>query len=57
MLHAIIIAVSDFLRARSGKITELAIKNIIHGKPVKNSMALANSESLGLLENIAELQS
>jgi acetoacetyl-CoA synthetase len=52
-----IIAVTDIPRTRSGKITELAIKNIIHGEPVKNTEALANPESLRLFENIAELQS
>jgi acetoacetyl-CoA synthetase len=51
-----IIAVHDIPRTRSGKITELAIKNIIHGESVKNTEALANPESLALFENIAELQ-
>jgi acetoacetyl-CoA synthetase len=50
-----IIAVKDIPRTRSGKITELAIKNIIHHEPVKNTEALANPESLELFENLVEL--
>ena len=38
--------VPDIPRTRSGKITELAIREVIHGRPVKNSEALANPESL-----------
>ena len=52
-----IVAVSDIPRTRSGKITELAVRSIIHGRPVKNADALANPEALRLFENLPELRS
>ncbi len=52
-----IVAVADIPRTISGKITELAVRDIIHGRPVKNKDALANPEALKLFENIPELQS
>ncbi len=42
----IIGAVSDIPRTRSGKISELAVREVIHGRAVKNLEALANPESL-----------
>ncbi|WP_261840781.1 acetoacetate--CoA ligase [Aliamphritea ceti] len=51
-----IIAVTDIPRTRSGKITELAVRDVVHGRPVKNKEALANPEALELFANIAELQ-
>lgn len=50
-----IIAVPDIPRTRSGKITELAIKQTIHGEPIKNVEALANPEALRYFSGIAEL--
>jgi len=50
-----IIQVSDIPRTLSGKITELAVRNILHGRPVKNADALANPEALKLYENLPEL--
>src|SRR4029079_12794475 len=41
-----IVAVADIPRTRSGKITELAVRDIVHGRPVKNTEALANPEAL-----------
>jgi acetoacetyl-CoA synthetase len=41
-----IIAVPDIPRTLSGKITELAVRNVIHGLPVKNLDALANPGAL-----------
>ena len=52
-----IVAVKDIPRTRSGKIVELAVRNVVHGEPVKNKEALANPEALALFENIPELQS
>ena len=52
-----IIAVPDIPRTRSGKITELAVRDIIHQRPVKNTEALANAEALAYFENLPELQS
>ncbi|MCP1292346.1 acetoacetate--CoA ligase [Chromobacterium sp. S0633] len=52
-----IIAVADIPKTISGKIVELAVKNVIHGQPVSNLTALANPEALKLFENLDELQS
>ena len=48
--------VSDIPRTKSGKIVELAVKNIIEGKEIKNKEALANPETLKQFRNIKELQ-
>ena len=45
---AVIKAVADIPRTRSGKIVELAVTEIVHGRPVKNLEALANPEALEL---------
>jgi len=50
-----IIAVSDIPRTISGKITELAVANVVHGRPVKNVDALANPEALEYFRNLDEL--
>ncbi|MGY4531887.1 acetoacetyl-CoA synthetase [Pseudomonas sp. TE3786] len=52
-----VLAVADIPRTISGKIVELAVRNVVHGEPVKNTDALANPEALQLFENLAELQS
>jgi acetoacetyl-CoA synthetase len=51
-----IIQVADIPRTISGKITELAVREVIHGRPVKNRDALANPEALQLFANLPELQ-
>jgi acetoacetyl-CoA synthetase len=51
-----IIPVQDIPRTKSGKITELAVRDIVHGRPVKNREALANPEALELYRDIAELR-
>jgi len=50
-----IVAVADIPRTISGKITELAVRNVIHGRPVKNTDALANPQSLEHYRNLPEL--
>ena len=50
-----IIAVTDIPRTISGKIAELAVKNMIQGEVVKNINALANPDSLQLFKNIPQL--
>ncbi len=50
-------AVDDIPRTKSGKIVELAVKNVIHGRPVKNTEALANPEALEQFRDRAELRS
>jgi acetoacetyl-CoA synthetase len=52
-----IVQVGDIPRTKSGKITELAVRDVIHGRPVKNTEALANPEALAFYKDIAELQS
>ena len=51
-----IIAVTDIPRTKSGKITELAVRDVIMGRPIKNVEALANPESLELYKNLPELR-
>jgi acetoacetyl-CoA synthetase len=52
-----IIQVADLPRTISGKLVELAVRNIVHGKPVKNVDALANPEALDYFRNLDELKS
>ncbi|UUP18436.1 acetoacetate--CoA ligase [Nitratireductor thuwali] len=52
-----IVAVADIPRTKSGKITELAVRDIVHGRPVKNKEALANPEALDLYRDIPQLKS
>lgn len=52
-----IVAVLDLPRTRSGKLAELAVSDVVHGRTVRNSEALANPESLSLFVELSELQS
>jgi len=52
-----IVAVTDIPRTKSGKITELAVRDVVHGRAVKNQEALANPEALDLFRDRPELQS
>jgi len=52
-----IVQVSDIPRTISGKIVELAVREIIHGRPVRNTDALANPESLQQFRHRPELGS
>ena len=49
--------VSDIPRTKSGKITELAVRDIVAGREIKNIEALANPGALELYRDLAELQS
>ncbi|MFO0027516.1 MAG: acetoacetate--CoA ligase [Pseudomonadota bacterium] len=51
-----IIAVPDIPRTISGKITELAVRDLVHGRPVKNTDALANPQALDFYRDLPELQ-
>ena len=51
-----VIQVADIPRTKSGKITELAVRDVVHGRDVKNSEALANPEALDLYRDVAKLQ-
>jgi acetoacetyl-CoA synthetase len=50
-----VVQVADIPRTKSGKITELAVREVVHGREVKNKEALANPEALDLYRNLAEL--
>jgi acetoacetyl-CoA synthetase len=52
-----ILSVADIPRTKSGKITELAVRDIVHGREVKNKEALANPEALELFRDLPELAS
>ena len=50
-----ILAVPDIPRTKSGKITELAVRDVVHGREVGNREALANPEALDLFRSIPDL--
>nr|MCU0627862.1 AMP-binding protein [Gemmatimonadaceae bacterium] len=52
----VIVAVADLPRTVSGKITELAVREVIHGRPVTNTDALANPEALALFRDLPALR-
>ncbi|HSN40221.1 MAG TPA: acetoacetate--CoA ligase [Burkholderiales bacterium] len=51
-----IVQIADIPRTKSGKIVELAVRNVVHGRPVRNIEALANPEALALYKDIPELK-
>ena len=51
-----ILQVADIPRTISGKISELAVRNVVHGQAVGNTEALANPDSLKLFTNLPELR-
>jgi acetoacetyl-CoA synthetase len=51
-----IVQVRDIPRTISGKISELAVREVVHGREVRNTDALANPESLAFFRDIAELR-
>lgn len=51
-----VIPIADIPRTKSGKITELAVRDIVHGRGVKNKEALANPEALKLFEYLDALK-
>ena len=50
-----VVQVADIPRTQSGKIVELAVRNVVHGRPVRNLEALANPEALELFRGRPEL--
>ncbi len=52
-----ILQVQDIPRTKSGKIVELAVRHVVHGRPVKNLEALANADALEQFKGRAELES
>jgi acetoacetyl-CoA synthetase len=51
-----IIAVPDLPRTRSNKLSELAVRDVVHGRPVKNTEALANPDALAFFRDLEDLQ-
>ncbi|MBI3445853.1 MAG: acetoacetate--CoA ligase [Magnetospirillum sp.] len=51
-----VVQVDDIPRTKSGKIVELAVRDVVHGRGVKNREALANPEALDLFQGRAELE-
>ena len=51
-----IVQVADIPRTISGKIVELAVRNVVHGRPVKNTDALANPQALELFRDLPALR-
>jgi acetoacetyl-CoA synthetase len=51
-----VVQVADIPRTKSGKIVELAVRNVVHGRPVKNVEALANPEALENYRDRPELE-
>ncbi|MDJ0778911.1 MAG: acetoacetate--CoA ligase [Gammaproteobacteria bacterium] len=52
-----ILQVAEIPRTKSGKIVELAVREVVHDRPVKNLHSLANPDALELYRNLPELQS
>jgi len=50
-----VVQVTDIPRTKSGKIVELAVRDVVHGRQPKNLEALANPEALEHFRNRAEL--
>ena len=50
-----VVQVLDIPRTKSGKIVELAVRNVVHEQPVKNVEALANPEALEIFRGRPEL--
>jgi acetoacetyl-CoA synthetase len=51
-----VLQVADIPRTKSGKIVELAVRDVVHGRPIKNIEALANPEALEHFRNRPELK-
>jgi len=50
-----VIQVADIPRTKNGKIVELAVREVVHGREVKNIESLANPEALDLFRNVPEI--
>jgi acetoacetyl-CoA synthetase len=50
-----IVQVTDIPRTKSGKIVELAVRDVVHGRAVRNREALANPEALDQFKERSEL--
>jgi acetoacetyl-CoA synthetase len=50
-----IVEVADLPRTRSGKLSELAVRDVVHGRAVRNAEALANPDALAAFRDLADL--
>ena len=55
-MPACIVAVDEVPRTRSGKITELAVREVVHGRTVRNVEAIANPQALDQFRDRPELR-
>ncbi len=53
---AVVVAVDDLPRTRSGKLVELAVADAVNGRPVRNREAIANPEAIDAIAALPELQ-
>lgn len=53
---ALILEVADLPRTRSGKLTELAVADVVNGREVRNTEAMSNPEALWAIAGLSELQ-
>jgi acetoacetyl-CoA synthetase len=53
---AVIAAVHDLPRTRSGKLVELAVADAVNGRPVRNTEAIANPEAIDAIRNLTALR-
>jgi acetoacetyl-CoA synthetase len=51
-----VVQVADIPRTKSNKIVELAVRDVVHGRPIKNAEALANPEALDHFKDREELR-
>jgi len=51
-----VVQVAEIPRTKSGKIVELAVRDVVHGRPVKNEEALANPDALAQFRDRPELK-
>ena len=54
---SIIIKVQEIPRTKSGKIVELAVRQVVNGEKINNKEAIANPEALKFYENLPQLNS
>lgn len=53
---ALVLAVDDIPRTKSGKVTELAVRDVVHGRAVKNTDSLGNPEALDCFRDLPALR-
>ena len=53
---ALVLAVDDIPRTKSGKVTELAVRDVVHGRDVKNTDSIANPDALDCFRNLEALK-